>query len=49
MAAQFMEEGIVALFELTFRHDEVKIVEDRHYRLVPAADLDEDAIRDYRE
>ena len=49
IAAQFMEEGIVALFELTLQDDEVKIVEERHYRLVPATDLDEDAIRDYRE
>ena len=49
MAAQFMEGGIVALFELTLQDDEVKIVEERHYRLVPATDLDKDAIRDYRE
>lgn len=29
--------------------NEVKIVEERHYRLVPTSDLDEDAIRNYRE
>ncbi len=49
MAAQFMKEGIVALFELTLQDDEVKIVEERHYRLVSATDLDADAIRNYRE
>jgi hypothetical protein len=27
---------------------EVKVVEERHYRLVPARDLDRDAIRAYR-
>ena len=27
----------------------LKIVEDRHYHLVPAEKLDRDAIRDYRD
>lgn len=47
VAAQFMEGEIVALFELTLERDEVKVVEERHYRLVPAADLDQEAIRAY--
>jgi len=49
IAAQFMEGDIVALFELTLQDEEVKVVEERHYRLVPAADLDRDAVRNYRE
>ena len=49
MAAQFMEEGTIGLFELTLQDDEVKVVEERHYRLVPANDLDEEVIRNYRE
>lgn len=49
IAAQFMGEKIVALFELTLQDGEVKLVEERHYRLVPAKDLDLDAIRDYHE
>lgn len=49
IAAQFMEGGIVALFELTLQAEEVKVVEERHYRLVPAVDLDQVAIRDYRD
>ncbi|MPY73101.1 MAG: endonuclease [Alphaproteobacteria bacterium] len=48
IAAQFMEGGIVALFELTLQGDEVKVVEERHYQLVPADKLDPDAIRNYR-
>lgn len=48
IAAQFMEDGVVALFELTLQGDEVKVVEERHYRLVPATELDDAAIRDYR-
>lgn len=48
VSAQFMEGGVVALFELTLVDDEVKVVEERHYRLVPATDLDQNAIRAYR-
>jgi hypothetical protein len=48
IAAQFMAEGVIALFELTLDDGQVKVVEERHYRLVPATDLDQKAIRDYR-
>ena len=48
IAAQFMAEGIIALFELTLDDGQVKVVEERHYRLVPARDLDQEAIRAYR-
>ena len=49
VAAQFMDDRTVALFELTLQDDEIKVVEERHYRLVPAKELDGDAIRDYGE
>ncbi len=49
ISAQFMEDNIVVLFELTLQDDEIKVVEERHYRLVPAKKLDQDAIRDYRD
>jgi hypothetical protein len=51
IAAQFIAdtgEHIIALFELTLQNDKIKVVEERHYRLVPADELDRDAIRDYR-
>lgn len=48
IAAQFMSEGVIALFELTLHDGQVKVVEERHYRLVPAAELDHAAIRCYR-
>ena len=48
IAAQFMEDGIVALFELTLQGDEVKVLEERHYHLVPATELDKTAICSYR-
>jgi hypothetical protein len=47
MSAQFLDGGVVALFELTLQGDEVKIVQERHYRLVPADSIDQSAIRNY--
>ena len=48
IAAQFLEDEVVALFELTLQADEIKVAEERHYRLVPADQLDSEAIRGYR-
>lgn len=47
VAAQFMTDQVIALFELTLQGEEVRVVEERHYRLVPAKDLDQKAIRKY--
>jgi hypothetical protein len=49
IAAQFMEDQVIALFELTLQDDEIKVVEERHYRLVPSKALRQEAIRDYRD
>jgi hypothetical protein len=49
IAAQFMDGGKIALFELMLQDGEVRVAEERHYRLVPADQLDQEAIRDYRE
>lgn len=48
VSAQFMENGAVALFDLKIQDDQVKIADERHYRLVPATELDEKEITDYR-
>ena len=49
ITAQFMDDQIIALFELTLQDDEIKIVVERHYRLVPAENLDRHTICDYRD
>jgi hypothetical protein len=49
ISAQFLPDESVAMFELAVRDDAVKVVEERHYKLVPATALDAAAIRDYRE
>jgi hypothetical protein len=43
-----MEGGVIALFELTLQDGDVRVVEERHYKLTPASDLDSEAIRNYR-
>lgn len=48
ISVQFMTGERVAMFELTVEHASVKVVEERHYRLIPASELDQDAIRTYR-
>ena len=48
VAAQFMEGRVIALFELVLQDDHVRVTEERHYRLVPSEEIDQDAIRDYR-
>ncbi len=48
IAAQFMDDRVVALFELTLHDEEIRVIEERHYRLVPGDRLDRDAIRAYR-
>lgn len=49
IAAQFMEGGIVAMFELTLQDGQLRVAVERHYRLVPHDDLDQDAIRNYQD
>lgn len=48
ISVQFMPNGIVAMFELTVQNDTVKIVEERHYRLVSKDILEHSAISNYR-
>jgi len=49
VSAQFMEDGVIALFELTVETGRALIVEERHYRLVPSDEIDGDTKRQYRE
>jgi hypothetical protein len=49
IAAQFMKDAVVALFELTLQGQEIKVVEERHYQRVPADQIDPAAIRSYRD
>ena len=48
ISAQFVSSDQIALFELTVEDDEIRVVEERHYKLVPATELDKAEISAYR-
>lgn len=47
ISAQFMAETRIALFELAIEDGELKIVEERHYRLVPATEISPEDLNAY--
>lgn len=49
IAAQFMDDELIAMFELERDGAEVRISRERHYRLVDQADLDGRDLQAYRE
>ena len=48
LAAQTIRGNRVALFELALANDEVMVVEERHYQLVPADQISDEDLRLYR-
>lgn len=47
ISAQFMADDLIALFELTIEDDTVKIVDEAHYRLVPAEQISSEDLAAY--
>jgi hypothetical protein len=47
VSAQFMSDDTIALFELALQGDEVKVVEEKHYKLVPADQIGIDDLKLY--
>lgn len=48
VAVQFLSDGSIAAFELTVdRNDEIKIVEEKHYELVPHREISEQDLKLY--
>lgn len=47
ISAQFIEPDLIALFELALDDGMVKIVEEKHYRLVPGDQITADDLRTY--
>ncbi len=43
-----MSNERVAMFELAVQDDMIRVVEERHYKLLPARDLNREEIRAYR-
>jgi hypothetical protein len=48
IAAQFVEDDLIALFEFERSEGTLSIKEEKHYRLVPNDDLSDDEIKAYR-
>lgn len=42
-----MDDDVIAIFELCLEKDEAKIVDERHYLLVPASDISSDELKRY--
>lgn len=47
VAAQFLKGGTVVLFELLLQHGEVRVAEEKHYKLVPAEEINDATARSY--
>ncbi|HEY3856599.1 MAG TPA: hypothetical protein VGO67_19615 [Verrucomicrobiae bacterium] len=48
IAAQFMHEGVIALFEFESGQDGITIASERHYKLVAAKDISDADLQKYR-
>jgi hypothetical protein len=48
VSAQFMENDVIALFELNFDGNDVSIVQERHYRLTESADISDTELAAYK-
>ena len=48
IAAQFLQADVIALFELQTGEDGIRIVSERHYKLVPPEEVTEADLQNYR-
>lgn len=48
IAAQFMQNNVIALFECADTDDGIRVIQERHYRLVPPDSVTEDDLQLYR-
>lgn len=49
IATQFMADDVIAMFELTLQYSEVRVVEERHYRLVAGDAITDEDLALYRQ
>lgn len=47
VSAQFMSEERIAMFELTVRNGEIKVVDEKHYQLVPGSSISAGDLKQY--
>lgn len=49
IAAQSLNDEVIALFEFEYGENEIKIVSEKHYKLVKPKDLSLDELKSYQE
>ena len=47
VSAQFMSGGRIAMFEITVQNGDIRVVDEKHYQLVPANAISADELRQY--
>lgn len=47
VSAQFMSEDRIAMFEFAVQNGDVKIVDEKHYQLVPASSISKNDLQQY--
>jgi len=48
IGAQFIDAATLALFEFIATRDDPRVVQERHYRLVPPSEISKDELAQYR-
>ena len=48
ISAQFMEGDLIALFELTIQDEQIKVVQERHYKLVAGGTITKSDLLQYQ-
>lgn len=48
ISTQFMEDDLIAIFELTVQDEQVKLVSEKHYKLVPGKEITSEDLSLYR-
>ncbi|WP_413167222.1 hypothetical protein ACL6C3_11045 [Capilliphycus salinus ALCB114379] len=48
VSAQFIDNNLISMFELTINDSEVRIVEEKHYKLVTAQEISDVDLEQYR-
>lgn len=43
-----MADNLIAMFELALEGEQVRVVEEKHYKLVPADEISSGELRSYR-
>ena len=48
VAAQFMADEVIAMFELALEEDDLVVIREKHFKLVPSRELTDSDLKQYR-